>query len=91
MHDAVASDVRDCGKSAAIAGLGSLCLGTRSSEATMGTPATIPDHDDGWLIAPPAAVGIHADVLSGLAPRFENGCDANLHATLMFPEGRLVY
>jgi hypothetical protein len=30
------------------------------------------DQDDGWPIAQPDAVGMSADVLSGLAPQFES-------------------
>jgi CubicO group peptidase (beta-lactamase class C family) len=34
---------------------------------------------------------MNASVLSGLAPRFENWSDANLHAALMVRHGKLVH
>ena len=57
----------------------------------MGSPMNTSDQDDGWPIAQPDAVGMSADVLSGLAPQFESWSDANLHAALMVRHGRLVY
>lgn len=57
----------------------------------MGTPESAPDQDDGWLVAQPDIVGMSAEVLSGLAPQFENWTEANLHAALMVRQGRLVY
>jgi CubicO group peptidase (beta-lactamase class C family) len=57
----------------------------------MGPPAKTSEQDDGWLVAQPDAVGMNADVLSGLAPQFESWSDANLHAALMVRHGRLVY
>ena len=57
----------------------------------MGTPERLSDPDDGWLVAPPESVGMKPEVLSGLAPQFENWTEANLHAVLMVRQGRLVY
>ena len=57
----------------------------------MGAPGNIADQNDGWLIAPPEARGMNADVLSGLAPQFENWREANLHAALMVRHGKIVY
>jgi len=49
------------------------------------------DQNDGWLIAPPEARAMNADVLSGLAPQFESWREANLHAALMVRHGKIVY
>lgn len=49
------------------------------------------DQNDGWLIAPPEARAMNADVLSGLAPQFESWSEANLHAALMVRHGKIVY
>ncbi len=58
----------------------------------MEEPANTPDQqDDGWVIVPPDAGGLNANVLGGLAPQFEGWSDANLHAALMVRHGRLVY
>jgi CubicO group peptidase (beta-lactamase class C family) len=57
----------------------------------MGAPGNIADANDGWLIAPPEAAGMNADVLSGLAPQFENWKEANLHTALMVRHGKIVY
>jgi CubicO group peptidase (beta-lactamase class C family) len=57
----------------------------------MGAPGNSTDANDGWLIAPPEATGMNAEVLSGLAPQFENWREANLHAALMVRHGKIVY
>jgi CubicO group peptidase (beta-lactamase class C family) len=77
--------------SAAIAPLCSPVWTQESRRQPMGTPAKTSEQDDGWLVAQPDAVGMNADVLSGLAPQFESWSDANLHAALMVRHGQLVY
>ena len=57
----------------------------------MGTTENASDQDDGWLVAQPDAVGMNAEVLSGLVPQFENWSEANLHAALIVRRSRLVY
>jgi hypothetical protein len=57
----------------------------------METMANTPDQDDGWVVSPPDAEGMNADVLSGLAPQFESWSDSNLHAALIVRHGKLVY
>jgi CubicO group peptidase (beta-lactamase class C family) len=57
----------------------------------MGAPGNAADTNDGWLIAPPQSAGMNPDVLSGLAPQFENWREANLHSALMVRHGKIVY
>jgi CubicO group peptidase (beta-lactamase class C family) len=77
--------------SAAMAPLCSTVWAQGSRWQSMATPTDTPGQDDGWPIAQPSAVGMNADVLSGLAPQFESWSEANLHAALMVRHGRLVY
>ncbi|MET3581475.1 CubicO group peptidase (beta-lactamase class C family) [Mesorhizobium robiniae] len=49
------------------------------------------DQHDGWVVSPPDAAGMDADLLGGLARQFEAWDEANLHAALMVRRGKLVY
>lgn len=53
-----------------------------------GTPKIL---TDGWQTAAPEQVGMDANILCGIGPRFEAAREANPHAVVVARQGKIVY